>query len=131
MKNACCLAVFSAALLIFGCIAVDPLGTSTEELEKSRSASAEMVVPLPYGDCFSQTVMFARESGWTVFQQLPDKDLIVLMGIPGATDTTQVGVFLVENAGRTTLQIASPSFLAREKVFRLLAARFAAPEKSP
>ncbi len=109
--------------LLVGCVVVDPLGTAERELRAVRGKGATMMVALPVEDCRVQVLAVAAAAGWEVFRQSSAGDLLVLTRIPGVTDTTRVGVFLTAAEGGSRVEIASPSWLAREKVARQLAER--------
>ncbi len=56
-----------------------------------------------------------------VFLKDPKRNLIVLMGVPGSIDTTEVGIFLTTAGdGATLIEIASLSKLAKAKVAEIL-----------
>lgn len=113
--------VFLAVCLVTGCartteIAKVILGSSTKALEEARTTALSAVYSCGYEECFEEVLKIAENRKLTVFIKDRNKSRIVLMGIPGNTNTTEVGVFfLTFGPKETKLEIASLSRSAKEK----------------
>lgn len=107
------------------------LGTSTRGLEKARINSVSRVYTCAYSDCYQAILDMARldekmrpvnEDGFfNIFQHDRIKGIIVVMGIPGNVDTTEVGIFLtVLDANNVKVEVISKSTSAKKKVAKVV-----------
>src|ERR1044071_9375806 len=99
MNNQRSLLMLSAGILVLsGCApalesAKVVWGSSTRALEKARSEAVREDFPLAYDDCFREVLKIAGVEKWEAFIKDKKKGVIVVIGIPGAVNTTEVGVF--------------------------------------
>jgi hypothetical protein len=68
-------------------------GSSTRALEEARAEALSEVYSCKLEDCFEAVVNIAREEEMVIFINDRVKKHIVLMGVKGSVDTTEVGVF--------------------------------------
>ena len=113
-------------LLLLGCATVsEPFkkvwGSSIKALEEARPRAAVKNFGCGWKECFDKILVVAKERNFPVFISDPKKPLIVLMGIPGSIDTTEVGIFFSEpEAGKAKLEIVSLSPTTQEAAAKLL-----------
>lgn len=119
-------------------------GSSTKALEEAREEAVSKVLNCPYEDCYEAVLKIFRKEKevsedstpgavtsllenaelipsatqpFHIFLNDPIKGVIVVMGIPGNVDTTEVGIFLTKLNNRVTrIEIASLSTSAKMKV---------------
>ncbi len=107
------------------------LGTSTAALEELRYDAIVGVYRCDYDECYQAILDMARldekmrgvneEGYFNIFQHDPVKGIIVVMGIPGNVDTTEVGIFLTMLESRDIkIEISSKSSSAKRKVARVI-----------
>ena len=96
-------------------------GSSTRALEDARSNSLSKTYEKNYWDCFKVAEKVIKEKGFVVFKKDEVRGYMVIMGIPGSVDTTEVGVFIVElNDYQTHVEISSLSTNAKRFVGKAL-----------
>lgn len=125
MKNRCLLLL---SILVFsGCSTLSDaprniLGFSTKEMEDARGQSVYQSYNCEFSQCFSAVLALMEESKINVFSRDEERGLIVLMGVPGVVDTTEVGVFFfqVPQQKVVKVEVASRSAPAKRKVARLI-----------
>ena len=120
-----CLLALSVALL--GCAALmdapsNIAGFSTRSLEERRTDSVYQVYDCSEALCFQEVLNAAQNEKYHVFTQDQAKGVIVLMSIPGAVDTTQVGVFFTPLSGQkgVKVELSSRSTPAKRVVAKVL-----------
>ena len=101
-------------------------GSSTRALEDARESAIKKTYRCPYDDCFDVVLSLARNEPvltstnpkfFDVFIKDRIKSHIVVMGIKGNVDTTEVGIFLMEDQKDViTFEVSSLSTTAKEKV---------------
>ena len=118
------------ASLLSGCAVLDMpkkiWGSSTLTLDRARVHALSAVFSCNFNDCFDSVLTLDRQNTqltpktrkfFDVFLQNRRKGVLVVIGIAGNIDTTEVGIFLVPSAdGQTTVQISSLSSTAKRKV---------------
>ena len=93
-------------------------GSSTRVLEEARSNALVKTYDKGYWDCFRAVLDVVQKRRYVVFQKDEVRGFMVIMGIPGSVNTTEVGVFFVElNDHQTRIELSSLSTNAK----RLLA----------
>ncbi len=93
-------------------------GSSTRVLEQARANAITKTYDRGYWDCFKAAEKVVKRQGYVLFQKDEVRGFMVVMGIPGAVDTTEVGVFFVDlNDHQTRMELSSLSTNAK----RLLA----------
>ena len=113
------------------------LGSSIQALEEARKDAIVKTYVCSYDECFNAIVNLSPPSSailplsaaeknpaprpFTVFQKDLIKGYIVVMGIPGNIDTTEVGIFLIMEADNAIrVEVASLSTSAKEKVAKIV-----------
>ena len=101
-------------------------GTSTRALNDERVDAITLTYECYYDACYSAVLDLTKnqlvddqliEKEVTLFQQNYIKGYIVLMGVEGNVDTTEVGVFFSHiKQNVTKIEISSLSATAKEKV---------------
>lgn len=121
-----------AVLGVFGCASLtdaprNVVGFSTRDLEDARSRSVYQSYDCSLPDCFSAVLAVAAEKKYIVFSKDERRGLIVLMGVPGHVDTTEVAVFIsyLEKGTGVRVELASRSSSARRVVAGTLFAELA------
>ena len=120
------IALVLSVLLFSGCASTIEaikavLGSSTKALEEARVEALSQTYACDYDQCFDAVIDLAKEKKLTVFIKDRKKSRIVLMGIPGSVDTTEVGVFFLSfGPQETKLEVASLSLSARDKVAEMV-----------
>jgi hypothetical protein len=124
--------LFVVCVLLAGCASVldsprSLLGVSTRDLELRRSHAVYKTLSCSATDAFDAAEAFAMANKYLVFRKDRAGLFLVLMHIPGAVDTTEVGVFLVPlDEGRSVrIEVSSRSSFARRVVAQTLFADFA------
>ncbi len=92
-------------------------GSSTESLEKARSEATAKTYYSPYWDVVKGAKEVVLKKGYVIFKEDDIKGYFVLMGIKGSVNTTEVGVFFVEeNDHQTRVEVSSLSTNAKRIV---------------
>ena len=124
--------LFLVCVLLAGCASVldsprSLLGVSTRDLELRRSQAVYKTLSCSPTDAFDAIEAFAEANKYLVFRKDRGALVLVLMRIPGAVDTTEVGVFLVPlDEGRSVrIEVSSRSSFARRVVAQNLFAHLA------
>lgn len=120
--------VIGLGVCLYGCETFKTvLGTSTRHLEKARIDALTMTFDCNFEECFDAVLSLARnedmgdsmsgEKPFQVFSKNRIKSYIVVMGVDGNIDTTEIGIFFttIENKG-TKIDVSSLSTSAKEKV---------------
>ena len=96
-------------------------GSSTRALERARDNAMTKTYDKPYWDCVHDAITVVRQKKWVIFKKDEIKGYMVLMGIKGAVNTTEVGVFFDElSDSQTRIEISSLSTNAKRKVAKAL-----------
>lgn len=91
------------------------LGVSTKILEDKRADAITKVFNLDFQSCYSKANEAIKAMSAYVYARDPGNDLIAVY--VSETDTTPVGIFIVEKGPAITeIQISSPSSAAKELV---------------
>lgn len=135
--------VFCILMVLPGCsflteAAKSVWGSSTKSLERARIDAVTKTYECNFNECFDAALSLARNAAvdepvtkkfFDVFINNRVKGHIVVMGIEGNVDTTEVGIFFVEYGHKAVrIEISSLSSSAKEKVaaavFKELELRF-------
>lgn len=102
------------------------LGTSTKALEEGRIDAIKKSYSCSYQECFYAVLSLGRKEElepmsedkyFDVFSNKMDKDYLVVMGVPGNVDTTEVGIFFSRRSLKAVeVEITSRSSSAKRKV---------------
>ena len=96
-------------------------GSSTRALEEARAEAVREEFPLAYDACFREVLQIAGTEKWEIFIKDKKQGTIVVIGIPGNVNTTEVGIFLDKaGASRTKVEISSLSSSAKLKAADIL-----------
>ncbi len=96
-------------------------GSSTRSLEEARADAVREDFPMAYDACFREVLQIAGTEKWEIFIKDKKQGTIVVLGIPGNVDTTEVGIFLDKaGASRTKVEISSLSSSAKLKAADIL-----------
>lgn len=135
---------FLLLITLSGCeVARTIIGTSTRKLEYALPEAISRTFVCEYEDCYSAILALDRnnvereaktDKYFDVFMKDRIKGQIVVMGVPGQVDTTEVGIFLTaEGPGAVRVDVTSLATQAKEKVadavFTELATVFVTPPK--
>ena len=121
-------AVVILSLTLAGCASVAEVGktfwgSSIREMEKRRVDAITRTYPKGYWECMEAVLKAVEENHYLIFQKDEVRGHVVVMGIPGYINTTEVGIFFVEisdnevrielsslstNAKRTAAEIIFP-----------------------
>ncbi|MBF0523349.1 MAG: hypothetical protein HQL24_09895 [Candidatus Omnitrophica bacterium] len=140
------LAILTLSFFVCGCESLLDApkviwGSSVRELEADRAHADKKTYFASFNDCYQTILDLAKidpsaklpvAKPYEIFSKDPIRGIIVVMGIKGNIDTTEVGIFLTENNDNTlTVEVASSSSSAQEKaakiVFTELNKRFKSP----
>jgi hypothetical protein len=92
-------------------------GSSTRALENARSQAIAKTYDKNYWDVMNRTLAACKKRGYSIFKKDEVKGYLVLIGIKGAVNTTEVGAFFVEiNDSQTRLEFSSLSTNAKRLV---------------
>lgn len=123
MKEKCFVLICSVLILsLCGCGRLTEFvkgiwGSSTQSLGKARLDALSKIYQCQYSDCFDAGLKAVQNQGFQVFLKDKKKQHIVLMGIPGNIDTTEVGVFFVKvTDDAVRIEVTSLSQHAKEIV---------------
>lgn len=100
-------------------------GISTNAIEKSRAKAMVKDFNYDYFTCYTKTLDTLKNISSYIYLQDIKKHMIAFYLSP--EDTTEAGVFFKElGAGKTQVEVASPSTYAKERIANIL---FTALEK--
>jgi signal recognition particle GTPase len=92
-------------------------GSSTKALEDNRASATVKTYECFPGACFDTMMGIAQEKKYEVFISERKNNRIVLVGIPGSVDTTEVGIFITAlKMKETKIEIVSLSSIAQQTV---------------
>lgn len=125
------LAGLSAGCAVVKDAPLNVAGWSTRDLEDARRNSVYGSYSCGAREAFETVFKIAEDSGYTVFRRDEGRGMVVLMGIPGAVNTTEVAVYInpALKAEGVKIEVASRSAYARRLVARNLLGVFS--EKYP
>ena len=96
-------------------------GSSIREMEKRRPYAITKTYPKGYWDCVQATLKAIEDNKYVVFQKDEVKGYIVVMGIPGYVNTTEVGIFFDElSDNETRIELSSLSTNAKRAAAKAL-----------
>ncbi len=114
-----------ALVILGGCASVDSpsevlkkiWGSSTKSLEEGRATAIIKTYYYPYWEVVKSSKEVFVKKSYVIFKEDSVKGYYVLMGIKGSVNTTEVGVFFVEeNDHQTRVEITSLSTNAKRLV---------------
>ena len=91
-------------------------GSSTRALEQARDRAITKTYDKPYWDCVRSAIAVAKKH-WVIFKKDEIKGYMVVMGVKGCVDTTEIGIFFDELSDhQTRIEVVSLSTNAKRKV---------------
>ena len=106
-------------VILSGCSTVGEVsktiwGSSTRVLEQERINALTKVYDKDYWTILKTAVTYLENKGYIVFKKDEVRGVLIVMGVPGAVNTTEVGVFFVElNDNQTRVELTSLSTNAK------------------
>jgi hypothetical protein len=92
-------------------------GSSTRVLEAKRDKAIIKTYDKPFWDCVHSAVAVVGKKKWVIFKKDEIKGYMVVMGVKGCVDTTEIGIFFVElSHSQTRIEISSLSTNAKRQV---------------
>jgi len=93
-------------------------GSSTRALEQARDNAITKTYDKPYWDCVRSSIaVVTKKQNWVIFKKDEIKGYMVVMGVKGAVNTTEIGIFFDElSDNQTQIEITSLSTNAKRKV---------------
>ena len=92
-------------------------GSSTRALEAARDKAITKTYDKPYWDCVRSAISVVRKNNWVIFKKDEIKGYMVVMGVKGCVNTTEIGIFFDELSDtQTRIEISSLSTNAKRKV---------------
>lgn len=96
-------------------------GSSTRALEKARDNAITKTYDKSYWECVRNSLAVVGRKKWIIFKKDEIRGYMVLMGIKGSVNTTEVGVFFDELSDtQTRIEVSSLSTNAKRKVAKAL-----------
>jgi hypothetical protein len=94
-------------------------GSSTRALEQARDNAITRNYDKPYWDCVRSAIAVVGKNHWVIFKKAEIKGYMVVMGVKGCVDTTEIGIFFDQlSDNQTRIEVASLSTNAKRKVAR-------------
>ncbi|NTV28507.1 MAG: hypothetical protein HGA80_00305 [Candidatus Omnitrophica bacterium] len=117
--------VVLVAFMVCGCAAVvdaprNIIGFSMRDIEDVRGQSIYQSYNCELDKCFSAAIYIAEDKKLQVFMKDERRFVLVLMGVPGVVDTTEVGLFFSAIDKGVRVEVASRSSQARRIVARMI-----------
>ena len=92
-------------------------GSTTRALEEARVDAKSTIFQCAYEECFDVALDAAQKSYYEIFINDKKQQHIVVMGIKGNVNTTEVGIFFVRlSEQKIRIEVSSLSSSAKEKV---------------
>ncbi len=92
-------------------------GSSTRALEEARVNGIVKTYDCPVNRCYDEVIKIIEETEYTLFIDNKRKATIVVMGIPGSVNTTEVGIFFSDiSDAQTKIYVSSLSSNAKRTV---------------
>lgn len=98
-------------------------GSSTQRLEQERVRAIRDVYSCEYDQCYQlvKELGFSQKQSYRIFQDRPEKKMLVVIAVPGNVDTTEVGIFLSPiKINETAVEVSSLSSSAKRKVAQVI-----------
>ncbi|NLE65630.1 MAG: hypothetical protein GX606_06925 [Elusimicrobia bacterium] len=98
------------------------LGFSRRDIQEARKDATYQMYAAERGDVYAAVLEVATEAKYDIFLQDEVRGVVVVMGIPGLVNTTEVGIFLssARNSPGVKVEIASRSTPAQRAVGQVL-----------
>ena len=130
MKQLCFLSLLFFVLSLSSCSTVGGgtvevcktiWGSSTRALEQARDKAMTKTYDKPYWDCVRSAIDVVKKRHWVIFEKDEIKGFMVVMGVKGCVNTTEIGIFFDELSDtHTRVEVTSLSTNAKRKVAKAL-----------
>ena len=92
-------------------------GSSTRALEQARDKAITKTYNKSYWDCVRSAIAVVNKKQWVIFKKDEIKGYMVVMGVKGCVNTTEIGIFFdVLSDNQTRVEISSLSTNDKRKV---------------
>jgi len=96
-------------------------GSSTRALEQARDKASSKTYDKSYWDCVRSSMAVVGKNNWVIFEKDEVKGYMVVMGVKGCVNSTEIGIFFDELSDtQTRIEVTSLSTNAKRKVARAL-----------
>jgi len=96
-------------------------GSSTRALENARDRAITKTYDKSYWDSVRSAIAVVGKNHWVIYAKDEVKGYLVIMGVKGCVDTTEIGIFFDElSDAQTRIEVASLSTNAKRKVSKVL-----------
>ena len=96
-------------------------GSSTRALEAARDKAITKIYDKSYWDSVRSAIAVVDNKKWVIFKKDEIKGYMVVMGVTGCVNTTEIGIFFDElSATQTRVEVVSLSTGAKRKVAKAL-----------
>ena len=120
--------IVAAGVLLNGCALVEGgmevgktiWGSSTRALEHARANAITKTYQKGYWETLRASLEFLEQKGYVIFKKDEIKGYIIVIGVKGSVNTTEVGVFFLELGDQTRIEVSSLSTNAKRLVSKAL-----------
>ncbi len=96
-------------------------GSSTRALENARDRAETKTYNKSYWDCVRSAIAVVKKRKWVIFKKDEIRGYMVVMGVKGNVNTTEIGIFFDElSDNQTRIEVTSLSTSAKRKVAKFL-----------
>ena len=96
-------------------------GSSTRALDHARDEALSKTYSCNLDSCYDAVVNIVKKAEYEIFINDREKEHIVVMGIKGNVNTTEVGIFFdITDTPKIKIDISSLSSSAKEKVAQVI-----------
>lgn len=117
------------ALSLGGCALINQVtepvkviwGSSTRALESARAEALSKTYSCEYNVCYDAVLEIVKQRNYEIFINERARERMVIMGITGNVNTTEVGIFFDKlNKSQIQIDISSLSSTAKENVAKVI-----------
>lgn len=130
-KNTLCAMALLLIVSLGGCETFKKvMGSSVAHLQAARQDAVTMSFDCNFENCFDSVLTLSRneymgdsligDKPFETFQKDRVRGFLVVMGIEGNIDTTEVGIFFQEIPGGIRIEVSSLSTSAKEKAAKVI-----------
>jgi len=96
-------------------------GSSTRALEQARDKAVTRTYDKSYWDCLRSAIDVVKKKKWVIFKKDEIHGYVIVMGVKGCVNTTEIGIFFDElSDNQTKIEVSSLSTNAKRKVAKAL-----------
>ncbi len=97
------------------------MGIVDQGFGQARDKAITKTYDKPYWDCVRSAIAVVHKKHWVIFKKDEIKGYMVVMGVKGSVNTTEIGIFFDELSDtQTRIEISSLSTNAKRKVAKAL-----------